>query len=160
MAQQSIDELKSLLKRDLANLDQLEKTLDTEHEALSQNDMEGLDEARVQKDDLLKAIRERAKRKIHILVNLGYRPDSGRSASGFLQEETGDEGLISTWLEAQEKLETCQRRNAVNGRIINHMQRRLTRISDIIRGSNPNQSLYGSGGETRSLNASNVLTTA
>ena len=160
MAQQSVDELKSLLKRDLANLDQLEKTLETEHEALSRNDMEHLDQAREQKDELLKAIRERAKRKIHILVNMGYRPDSGRAASAFLREETGDEGLITAWQEAQKKLEACQRRNAVNGRIINHMQRRLTRISDIIRGSNPNQSLYGSGGETRSLNASNVLTTA
>lgn len=157
MTQQTTTDLKTLLKKDLANLEQLHNTLHSEHEALRANDASTLEQTATDKDRLLKAIRERAKTKIRLLVNLGYHPDSGESPSSFLGRTTGDQALIGLWHNAQSQLEECQRRNAVNGRIINHMQRRLTRISDIIRGADRNQSLYGKAGETQSLNHSNVL---
>ncbi len=160
MTQQTTNDLKALLKKDLANLEQLHKVLQGEHEALRNNNALDLEQAATEKDRLLKAIRERAKTKIRLLVNLGYHPDSGETPSDFLQKKTGDQVLIELWRNAQSQLETCQRTNAVNGRIINHMQRRLTRISDIIRGADRNQSLYGKAGETQSLTHSSVLASA
>lgn len=157
MTQQTIDGLKSLLRKDEANLEQLLKVLETEHQALAENDMETLEQATAEKDAILKAIRERAKRKIHLLAELGYRPHSEQAPSEFLQNLSGDEVLIERWHNAQQQLARCQHKNAVNGRILGHLQRRVTRISDIIRGADRNQTLYGSAGQTQSLNHSNVL---
>ena len=77
--------------------------------------------------------------------------------SQFLKQISGDDDLIQRWHNAQDRLERCQQKNAVNGRIVGHLQRRVTRISEIIRGSDRNQSLYSSGGETQSVNHSHVL---
>lgn len=158
MTQETVDGLKSLLRKDEANLEQLLAILETEHRALASNDMTTLENATNEKDELLKAIRERAKRKIRLLTQLGYRPDSVESPSLFLERISGDASLMERWRRAQKQLEHCQHRNAVNGRILGHLQRRITRISDIIRGADRNQSLYGSAGETQSLNHSQVLT--
>ena len=160
MTEQTTNDLKALLKKDLANLEQLHEVLQSEHEALRNNNASALEQTAGDKDRLLKAIRERAKVKIRHLVNLGYHPDSGEKPSAFLASKTGDQVLIGLWRNAQSQLDECQRANAVNGRIINHMQRRLTRISDIIRGADRNQSLYGKSGETRTLTHTNVLTSA
>lgn len=157
MTQQTIDGLKSLLRKDEANLERLLTVLESEHEALAGNDMAALESATSEKDSLLNAIRERAKRKIRLLVELGYHPDSGQAASAFLRENANDPELLERWERAQAQLDRCQQKNAVNGRILGHLQRRVTRISDIIRGADSNQSLYSSGGETRSLNHSHVL---
>lgn len=157
MTQETIDGLKSLLRKDEANLDQLLKVLEAEHEALASNDMTALENATSEKDTILQAVRERAKRKIRLLVELGYRPDSGQAPSVFLKQVSSDDDLIGRWESAQSYLERCQQKNAVNGRILGHLQRRVTRISDIIRGADRSQSLYSSGGETQSLNHSHVL---
>ena len=157
MTQETVEGLKSLLRKDEANLERLLTVLESEHEALAGNDMTALESAASEKDEILQAIRERAKRKIRLLVELGYRPDSGQPPSLFLTQISGDGELIQRWERAQGQLEHCQQKNAVNGRILGHLQRRVTRISDIIRGADRNQSLYSSGGETRSVNHSHVL---
>lgn len=157
MTQATVEGLKTLLRKDEASLEQLLTVLESEHEALAGNDMTALENATSEKDEILQAIRERAKRKIRLLVDLGYRPDSGQVPSQFLKQISGDDDLIQRWESAQAQLERCQQKNAVNGRIVGHLQRRVTRISDIIRGSDRNQSLYSSGGETQSVNHSHVL---
>ena len=157
MTQETVEGLKALLRKDEANLDQLLTVLESEHEALAGNDMTALENATAQKDEILQAIRERAKRKIRLLVELGYRPDSGQAPSLFLKQISDDDDLIERWKRAQDQLEHCQQKNAVNGRILGHLQRRVTRISDIIRGADRNQSLYGSGGQAQSVNHSHVL---
>ena len=153
--------LDQLLQKDETNLAQLAEVLEQEHAALAGNDMETLEQATREKDDLLSALRERAREKIHLLVQLGYRPNSGQSASDFLREQAGtDSSLIKRWHSAQKQLSHCQHRNAVNGRILGHLQRRLSRVSDIIRGADQKQALYGSTGESRSLTDSQVFASA
>ena len=160
MTQQTLDGLKSLLRRDEGDLEKLTGVLATEHQALAGNDMTALEQATNEKDELLKAVRERARRKIRLLAQLGYSPDSGESPGTFLERVCADAGLIEQWHSTRKRLEHCQHRNSVNGRILGHLQRRLARISDIIRGADRNQSLYGSGGEAHSLNPRHVLASA
>lgn len=146
----TFDTLDQLLKKDETNLARLAEVLEQEHAALADNDMEALEQATSEKDELLGELRERARKKIHLLAQLGYRPDSGKAASEFLMEQAGaDSTLMERWQSAQQQLSECQHRNAVNGRILGHLQRRLSRISDIIRGADPNQSLYGSAAAYR-----------
>lgn len=154
----TLETLDELLRSDESELGRLADVLESEHRALAGNDMEQLQQATAEKDELLGALRERAKRKIHLLAQLGYRPDRKHAASEFLREQAGaDSSLMERWHSAQQKLAECQHRNAVNGRILGHLQRRLSRISDIIRGADQNQSLYGSAGESRSLTDSHVF---
>ena len=153
------DRLIQLLKGDLALLQKLSETLDEEHQALADNDSERIRTLTDSKNDLLESIRERARRKVRLLVNLGYRPDQG-APSDFLVEQELDPTIQSLWGKAQSHLEHCQTRNEVNGRIIIHMNRRLGRMADILRGNDQRQSLYGSSGQRSSLNSSTTFASA
>lgn len=157
----TFETLDQLLKKDEANLGRLAEVLEEEHRALASNAMEQLEQATSEKNGLLDALRDRAKQKIRLLAQLGYRPDSGRAVSDFLREQAGaDSALMKRWEAAQERLSECQHRNAVNGRILGHLQRRLSRVSDIIRGADQQQALYGSAGESRNLTHSQVFASA
>ena len=157
----TFETLDQLLKKDEANLTRLAEALEQEHRALAGNDMQQLEQATSEKNELLDALRERAKQKIHLLAQLGYRPDSGQAVSDFLRDQAGaDSLLMQRWEAAQKQLNECQHRNAVNGRILGHLQRRISRISDIIRGADQQQALYGSTGESRSLTHSQVFASA
>ncbi|XOZ34307.1 flagella synthesis protein FlgN [Halomonadaceae bacterium KBTZ08] len=157
----TFDTLDQLLRKDEANLNRLAEVLEQEHQALAGNEMAQLEQATREKNELLDALRDRAKQKIRVLAQLGYRPDSGQAISDFLRNQAGAQStLMKRWEEAQQQLGECQHRNEVNGRILGHLQRRLSRISDIIRGADQQQSLYGSTGEARSLTHSHVFASA
>lgn len=71
---------------------------------------ETLEQATSEKDELLGTLRERARKKIHLLAQLGYRPDSEQAASEFLMEHVGaDSMLMERWQSAQQRLSECQR---------------------------------------------------
>lgn len=103
-------------------------------------------------------MRERARQKIHTLVKMGYRAESG-SPSRFMQS-AGLTQLHELWITAQHSLDECQALNNVNSRIVSHLQKRLHRLSDIFRGATGQQKLYGASGEQTSVNQRTVLTSA
>jgi len=156
MATSKIDQLAALLNTDLQSLDLLDAALQQEHQALEKNTSEALESATREKNALLEQLRERARQKVHLLVDLGYRPDKG-APSAFLEHNGAPARMLELWHRAQSRLEDCQRQNAVNGRIISHMQRRLTRMADILRGNDRSQRLYGAAGQTQNLNHNSVL---
>ncbi|MEQ6884885.1 flagellar protein FlgN [Salicola sp. Rm-C-2C1-2] len=157
----TFETLDQLLRKDEANLNRLAEVLEQEHRALASNAMEQLEQATSEKNELLDALRDRAKQKIRLLAQIGYHPDSGQAVSDFLRDQAGaDSALMERWEAAQKQLSECQHRNAVNGRILSHLQRRLSRVSDIIRGADQQQALYGSTGESRNLTHSQVFASA
>ena len=111
-----------------------------------------------EKNDLLGAIRERAKQKIRTLVQMGYRPESGEP-SRFIRS-AGLSDLFQLWQEADQKLRACQTLNQNNGRVITHLQKRLTRLTDIFRGTNGQQKLYGARGDLTTVASRTVLASA
>ncbi|TVP58071.1 MAG: flagellar protein FlgN [Halomonadaceae bacterium] len=153
---QVLEQLTTLLRNDLENLKALNHTLGQEHRALESNNADSLTALSSEKEQLLAALRQRARQKVRLLVELGFRPDLG-SPSAFLVKQAVSPELLGLWQKAQTGLEICQRQNSVNGRIISHMQRRLARMADILRGNDRSQRLYGSAGETRNLNHNSVL---
>ena len=151
-----LEELETLLGSDLQSLQQLNRALAREHQALEHNSADDLSALSEEKNRLLETLRQSARRKVHLLVEMGFRPNQG-VPSQFLRENGASDALLGLWQKAQTGLEICQRKNAVNGRIINHMQRRLSRMADILRGNDRSQRLYGSAGETQNLNHNSVL---
>lgn len=154
----SIDELKRLLAEDLKDLDEMIQVLTDEKTSLKGSDMTQVEPLTQRKNVLLEQVRARAKRKIHVLVDMGYRPDLGEP-SVFIRA-AGQAELTRLWSAADTRLKTCQQLNSVNGRIVGHLQRRLGRLTDIFRGTSGQAKLYGASGEQTSLGSRTILASA
>lgn len=154
----AIDELKLLLNEDVKDLDQLADLLNTEKDKLKGSDIRAIEPLTQQKNALLTQVRERARQKIHALVAMGYRPDGG-DPSRFIRS-AGLQDLTSLWLSAEKRLKTCHELNSVNGRILSHLQQRLSKLTDIFRGSAGQAKLYGASGQQTSAGQRNILASA
>lgn len=154
----AIDELKDLLSEDIRQLDTLADVLRQEKTCLSSSDIRKLETLTGEKNALLEQIRERAKRKIRVLVAMGFRPDSG-APSRFIAS-AGLPDLYALWEDADRRLKDCQQMNQVNGRVISHLQKRLSRLTDIFRGVSGHQKLYGAQGEQKTVSHSTILASA
>jgi len=154
----AIDDLKNLLSLDIHQLESLVDILKKEKSCLSGSDTKALEALTRDKNALLGEIRERAKQKIRILVAMGFRPDSGEP-SRFIRS-AGLTDLYALWQQADTKLRECHTLNENNGRIVSHLQKRLTRLSDIFRGTSGQQKLYGAKGQQTTVSSRTVLASA
>lgn len=154
----AIDDLKTLLAQDISQLDELADVLGREKTLLGNSDLRQLEALTQDKNRLLGAIRERAKQKIRTLVQMGYRPETGEP-SRFIRS-AGLIELTDLWQQADRRLKACQALNQTNGRVISHLQKRLSRLTDIFRGATGQQKLYGARGEQTTVSSSTVLASA
>ena len=154
----AIDDLKTLLSQDISQLDTLADILGREKTCLANSDLRQLEALTKEKNDLLGAVRERAKQKIRTLVQMGYRPESGEP-SRFIRS-AGFSELFQLWQEADQKLRACQTLNQTNGRVISHLQKRLSKLTDIFHGATGQQKLYGAKGQQTTVSSSTVLASA
>lgn len=154
----TIDELKDLLSQDIRQLETLAEVLRQEKACLSSSDIRKLEALTSEKDTLLSQIRERAKLKIRLLVAMGFRPDSGAPSHFIRSAGYGD--VYALWEDADKRLKECQELNQTNGRVISHLQKRLSRLTDIFRGVAGHQKLYGAQGEQKAVSHSTILASA
>lgn len=154
----NIEDLKKRLIGDAQDLKALKAIIEQEKILLSENRVNELEPLANQKGELLSRIRESARQKIHLLVQIGFRPDQGEP-SKFIQS-LGDAALLARWQDAHQALVDCQFHNEVNGRIVSHLQRRVSRLSDIIRGKDLQPALYGASGKQQRMGGGQVLASA
>ncbi|MDF0750598.1 flagellar protein FlgN [Marinobacter sp. 71-i] len=154
----TIDELKDLLSQDIRQLETLADILYQEKDCLSTSDIRKLEALTGEKNTLLEQIRERAKLKIRLLVNMGFRPESG-APSRFIRS-AGLADVHALWEDADKRLKACQELNHTNSRVVSHLQKRLSRLTDIFRGVAGHQKLYGAQGEQKAVSHSTILASA
>ncbi len=154
----SINDLKDLLSQDVQQLEQLTNILRKEKSCLSSSDLSELQALTTEKNQLLDQIRERARQKIRVLVAIGYQPDR-TSPSRFIQS-TGQTELYELWMQADQQMHECKTLNQNNGRVISHLQKRLSRLTSIFRGAAGQQKLYGAKGECTTVSGTNILASA
>lgn len=154
----TIESLKKRLISDTQDLKTLKALLEQEKGLLASSQIQELEPLTNRKNDLLNRIRESARQKIHLLVQIGFRPDQGEP-SRFIAS-LGDEGLLICWQGAHQALVDCQFHNEVNGRIVSHLQRRVSRLSDIIRGKDMQPALYGASGKQQHMGGGHILASA
>lgn len=154
----AIDQLQALLNHDLEQLRQLKSLLEEERSLLSESDVRAIEPLTGRKNGLLGEIRERARQKVHLLVEMGYRPDQGQP-SRFIRS-AGLTELYQTWEAAQSVLAECHSLNQQNSKVVSHLQNRLSRLTDIFRGSSQQQKLYGATGQQTSVGQRNILASA
>ncbi|MBY6032140.1 flagellar protein FlgN [Marinobacter daepoensis] len=152
------DQLKTLLEEDIRQLDELAALLLQEKGVLSSPNIQPLQDITALKNGLLEGVRERAKKKIHLLVSIGYNPKAGEP-SRFIRAG-GMDSLHQLWKEAETQLRNCQAINQNNGRVLGHLQQRLSRLTDIFRGASGQQKLYGAKGQQTSVSSTNILASA
>ncbi len=152
------DDLIRQLDTDIQILTQLRSLLEEERSALETNAVESIQEIHPQKAMCLDQLRESARKKVHFLVQLGFRPDAGE-AFQFVRSLDNPE-LVERWVQAQDALQHCQFVNEVNGRVIAHLQRRVDRLTEILRGQSTQPKLYGKAGKETGLGGSMILASA
>lgn len=154
----AISDLNSLLKEDLNQLAELDRLLQQEQEFLAGAQISELEPLTPGKDQLLNNLRERAKAKIRVLVAMGFTPSSG-APSRFIQA-AGFEDTYALWKQANDVMRACHRQNQVNQRVLENLQRRLNRLTEIFRGSGQRPQLYGAKGQQQSVGHTTVLASA
>lgn len=154
----NIEKLKELLSQDIDQLQTLKEILVREKALLSQSDVKELAAVTQDKNNHLGQIRERAKVKIRLLVAMGFSPDKGEP-SRFLKS-AGMTDLVELWSQASSVLEDCQALNRTNGRIISHLQKRLSKLTEIFRGVSGQDKLYGAKGQEEAVTHSSILASA
>jgi len=139
-----VNELKALLRQDLADLDLLNTRLTEETEALKQRDAGSIKSLASAKSQLVNTIETRAKAKAKILGHpeIGVRP--GQVSAGVAQ--LLDTELTELWQTSLENLENCQSINKVNGLVITRSLQRTQKIINIVRGQSTAPKLYGNQG--------------
>lgn len=151
-------ELQRLLESDIHQLNALRVLLEEEAALLRNPDVRGLEPLTQRKNEILDQIRARAREKVHLLVRIGYRPELG-DPSRFIRS-AGLTGLADTWSQANSALADCKTLNQQNSRIVGHLQTRLSRLTDIFRGSSGQQKLYGATGQQTNVGQRNILASA
>ena len=154
----TVEKLQVLLDQDLTQLRELKALLEDEKTALGNADVRGIEPLTEKKNALLSAIRDRARQKVHLLVEMGFRPDQGHP-SRFIRS-AGLTGLYESWESAQAALADCHALNQQNSKLVSHLQSRLARLTDIFRGSSGQQKLYGSTGQQTTVGQRNILASA
>ncbi|MGM0570647.1 flagella synthesis protein FlgN [Marinobacter sp.] len=152
------DKLQALLNHDLEQLRQLKDLLEEEKALLGNADVRAIEPLTSRKNALLGDIRERARQKVHLLVEMGFRPDQGHP-SRFIRS-AGLTELYHSWEAAQAVLADCHSINQQNSKVVSHLQSRLSRLTDIFRGSSGQQKLYGATGQQTSVGQRNILASA
>lgn len=152
------NELKDLLVQDVQQLGLLKELLQREKSCLSTSDVRALEALTAEKNLILEQVRARAKQKIHHLVAMGYKPDAG-APSRFIQS-AGLTELFELWKQADAQMRECKSLNQQNGRVMGHLQKRLSRLTDIFRGATGQQKLYGQKGQHTSVSSRTVLASA
>lgn len=152
------NELKDLLSQDVQQLGLLKELLQNEKACLSASDVRALQDLTSEKNRVLEQVRARAKQKIHHLVAMGYKPEHG-APSRFIQS-AGLTELFDLWQQADAQMRECQALNQHNGRVMGHLQKRLSRLTDIFRGATGQQKLYGQQGQQTSVSSRTMLASA
>ncbi|MCK7543156.1 flagellar protein FlgN [Marinobacter bryozoorum] len=152
------EKLQALLNHDLDQLRQLKTLLEEEKALLGNADVRAIEPLTGRKNALLGDIRERARQKVHLLVEMGFRPDQG-PPSRFIRS-AGLTDLYKSWEAAQSVLAECHALNQQNSKVVSHLQSRLSRLTDIFRGSSGQQKLYGATGQQTSVGQRNILASA
>lgn len=146
----SDNELRQRLEQEAEQLELLASALEAEHEALSRNDLEGLETVIADKEARVARVQEYGEARSRLLEAAGLTVDEAGMAAALGQVAPElREPLAQTWQSIKERLQTCQRQNEINGRVVREGMR-LSRqaLHLLVGGDTPGSELYGRDGNT------------
>jgi len=155
---QFTDQLKTLLKQDISDLNSLKALLYNEKLSLKIRDNTQIQQLSEQKAQLVQQIESRSKSKARLISSsgMGIRPGEVEISLNTLN----DDELMTLWKESRRKLVDCKEQNTVNGSIISRSLQRTNRLMMIVRGQNKAQNLYGNQGKEQNYGGSKRIGSA
>lgn len=154
--------LQQQLSSDLTTLAQLTELLEKEQHALSQRDLDQLNQILTAKNTCLNALTQSAQHRSELLKQAGYAPDD-TGLSQWLQSlpQAQQPEHKKRWQAVKSSLAYCQTLNDINGCVLNRLQQTIHQLLSIYRGqSQAPIKLYGSQGDTSAYQDSQILGTA
>ena len=152
---QFTEQLKGLLKQDIADLASLGNLLELEKQTLKTRDSTRIDTLSKSKLEAIQKLESRAKLKATLLASsgLGISPGQVQTTLATLN----DDELMDLWKSSTEQLAHCKDMNEINGNIIARSLQRTNRLMSIVRGQHKAPNLYSQKGRQESYSGSHKL---
>lgn len=143
-------ELHERLQEEVEQFDLLYRSLEAEHQALTGNDLEGLEAAVADKEARVARVQECGEARTRFLQEAGFAPEADGMAAALEQAPPElQEELQQAWHAVRERLQQCQRQNEVNGRVVREgMRFSRQALYLLVGGDMPGSELYGRDGAT------------
>jgi len=151
-----------LLLQDIAeHLAQLDRTLENEHTALIENDLNNIVQAANDKIYLFEILEDLEKERHALLLAAGLDFDSN-GIMAYLQRNTSQARNESAaiWQQIEDLTHRCRRQNQINGIILEKNRRRTEKALAILKGQTPQVTTYTANGETCQRQSQHTLAKA
>jgi len=142
------------LNSDLSLTEELEKLLDQERKALETRDYDTFQKLIIQKQSMMKALELHASTRKKVLKQAGYADEK----KALLSAETHFPQLADKWKALGTQWEVCQKKNAINDKILQRTKLVVSHMLDMLRGENGNNKVYNAAGSTSSTNKGQTIT--
>lgn len=145
----STTDLTSLLESDHQRLETLIELLHAEKACLENRDLEQLARLLESKQQLMSAIEQSDQQRRHLLEKAGLAPgQTGFAALGKILATTDDHQTTELLASIESRLQQCRDLNEVNRVIVHRSRLNTQRVLSMLRGTEPQQTLYDSHGST------------
>lgn len=140
----------SLILQDISgHLIQLAATLESEHAALIDNDLDIIIQAASDKNRLFELLEDLEKERHALLLAAGLDFDSN-GIMAYLQRSTfrTKNQTAATWQQIETLTHQCRKQNQINGIMLEKNRRRTEKALAILKGQTPQAATYTANGET------------
>ncbi len=152
----------SLILQDISgHLIQLAATLESEHTALMDNDLDIIIQAASDKNRLFELLEDLEKERHALLLAAGLDFDSN-GIMAYLQRGTSRtrNQTAAIWQKIETLTQQCRRQNQINGIMLEKNRRRTEKALAILKGQTPQTATYTANGETSHSQPRNSLAKA
>lgn len=152
--QQAWQQVSPNLISDLELTKQLEKILDSERKALETRDYDTFQTLILDKQTTMKTLELHASHRKKVLKLAGYRDEKHALESA---EEYSSQ-VAQAWQQLGTQWAVCQKKNAINEKILQRTKLVVSQMLDMLRGENGNNKVYDATGGTSSTNKGQTIT--
>lgn len=151
-------QINSVLRQEIDLSNKLLDTLQSENQALSNNNFDAMQQTAFDKQQIIDTLDSLGRQRESLLRNAGYSGDKV-GMYNFIRQGSSD--LDKNWQQLVSIASKCRRQNEINGIIISAASRHTTNALRMLKGQQPSEKVrYGSKGEAISSSCSNPIAKA
>ena len=151
--------LQTMIEQDSATIAELKSLLLRERAQLEQREHDELPQIIARKDQLLEDLAFSAKQRQSVLQSLGMKSDSA-TWERLLEQGEATRELVTPWRNLMSEFAECKSLNEVNGKMIGRSRQTLTQLLNLLRGQVAAPQLYNNMGATTGGGASRCFAQA
>lgn len=155
----SAQRLDTLLNQAVREACLLESALERESNALAERDLQALNQAVAEKQQLVVSLERLTREQTQLMRTAGFDADAMGMAACLRAWD--EQGLMTPlWERLQTVMGRCKRLNQINGGVVETQRQQVDQAIHILRGEDPRTELYGPSGHTVTGDASRHISKA